>query len=93
MRIEENPEFTERYPSEYNCHIEVIKTNGQTEVASTSFPKGHGKNPLSDADVDAKFRRLAGPTITDQQCEQALELIWSLENLPNLRGIFDSLVV
>ncbi len=93
MRIDENPEFTERYPEQYNCRIEVIKSNGQTEVASTSYPKGHGKNPLSDAEVDAKFRRLACPTVTEQQCEQALELIWSLENLPNLRGIFDSLVV
>ncbi len=93
MQIEENAEFTARYPSEYNCRIEVIKRNSQTEVAATSFPKGHGKNPLSDADVDAKFRRLACPTITGQQCEQALELIWSLENLPNLEGIFDSLVV
>lgn len=93
MRIDENPEFTERYPEQYNCRIEVIKSNGQTEVASTSYPKGHGKNPLSDAEVDGKFKRLACPTITEQQCEQALELIWSLENLPNLRGIFDSLVV
>ena len=93
MRIEENPEFTERYPHQYNCRMEVIKQNGQTEVASTSYPKGHGKNPLSDAEVDAKFRRLACPTVTEQQCEQALELIWSLENLPNLKGIFDSLVV
>ena len=93
MRIDENPEFTERYPEQYNCRIEVIKSNGQTEVASTSYPKGHGKNPLSDAEVDAKFRRLACPTVTEQQCEQALELIWSLENLPNLRDIFDSLVV
>ena len=93
MRIEENPEFTERYPQQYNCHMEVIKKNGQTEAASTSYPKGHGQNPLSDAEVDAKFRRLACPTVTEQQCEQALELIWSLENLPNLRDIFDSLVV
>ncbi len=93
MRIDENPEFTERYPQQYNCRMEVIKNNGQTEVASTSYPKGHGENPLSDAEVDAKFKRLACPTVTEQQCEQALELIWSLENLPNLRDIFDSLVV
>ena len=93
MQIEENPEFTERYPAEYNCRIEVIKRNSQTEVATTSYPRGHGKNPLTDADVDAKFKRLACPTITEQQCEQALELIWSLENLPDLEGIFDSLVV
>ena len=93
MQIVEIAEFTERYPAEYNCRIEIIKRNSQTEVAATSFPKGHGRNPLSDADVDAKFRRLACPTITEQQCEQALELIWSLENLPNMEGIFDSLVV
>lgn len=93
MTIEEDPQFTERYPLEYNCRMEIKTRSGQIHVASTSFPKGHGSNPLDDAEVAAKFRRLATPTITEEQCDQTLELLWSLESLGDLDDIFDSLVV
>jgi 2-methylcitrate dehydratase len=93
MTIEESPEFTEKYPAEYNCRMEIKTRSGQRHVASTSFPKGHGNNPLNDAEVAAKFRRLAVPTITEQQCDQALELLWSLESLTDLDEVLDSLIV
>jgi 2-methylcitrate dehydratase len=93
MTIEEDSKFTEKYPAEYNCRIAIKTRSGQTHVASTSFPKGHGNNPLDDAEVAAKFRRLATPTITEHQCDQALDLLWSLESLGNLDEVLDSLVV
>jgi 2-methylcitrate dehydratase len=93
MIIEEIPDFTRRYPTEYNCRMEVTTRSGHSYVASTSYPKGHCNNPLDDSEVSAKFRRLATPTITEQQCEQALELLWSLEDQPDLDEIFDSLIV
>jgi len=93
MKIEENPSFTKKYPSQYNCRIDVTTKSGKTLTVETSYPKGHGNNPLNDAEVSAKFRNLASPTITDVQCDQALEVLWDLENLPSLDGVFDSLVV
>ena len=93
MKIEENPSFTEKYPSQYNCRIDVTTKSGKTLTAETSYPKGHGNNPLSDAEVSAKFRNLAASTITDGQCDQALEVLWDLENLQSLDDVFDSLVV
>jgi 2-methylcitrate dehydratase PrpD len=62
-------------------------------VAQTAYPKGHRHNPLSDADVEAKFRRLAGEVLTEQQCRTVLELLWSLERLPDLQALFDALVI
>ncbi|HEU0021182.1 MAG TPA: MmgE/PrpD family protein [Dehalococcoidia bacterium] len=93
MTIEENAEFTARYPSEYNCRIEVTTNSGDQKVAATSYPKGHRNNPLSDTEVSAKFRRLATPTLTSQQCDEALDLLWSLDNLTSLDDVFDALVV
>jgi hypothetical protein len=48
---------------------------------------------LSDADVEAKFRRLAGAVLTEQQCSTALELLWGVERLPHWQALFDTLVV
>lgn len=93
ITIEENPEFTQRYPSEYNCRMEITTNSGDTLVASTAYPKGHRKNPLDDEELNAKFRGLAYPTITDQQCDLVLELLWSAERLPNLDELWDALVV
>jgi 2-methylcitrate dehydratase len=93
MTIEENPDFTRRYSAEYNCRMEITTRSGQSYVAATSYPKGHRNNPLDDTEVSGKFRRLAAPTITEQQCDQALKLLWSLENQPDLDEIFDTLVV
>ena len=93
MTIDENPDFTAKYPAEYNCKIEVETLSGQTFSVQTSFPKGHKNNPLSDSEVNDKFKRLAIPAITNEQCDIALELLWDLENLETFDEVFDALVV
>ena len=93
MTIEEDPDFTYRFPEELNCRMEVTTTSGQRLTAETAYPKGHRHNPLQDAELATKFQRLADGVLTAQQCHAALEQLWSLEQAPNLRGLFDSLVV
>jgi 2-methylcitrate dehydratase len=93
MTIDEDKDFTQRFPQEGNCRMEVTTVSGQRLVAHTAYPKGHQRNPLSDADVEAKFRRLAEAVLAEQQCSTALELLWGVERLPDLQGLFDILVV
>ena len=93
MTIEEDPGFTAKYPAEYNCRIEVTTTAGEKLVAEGPYPKGHRNNALDDGEVSAKFRGLAVPTVTEQQCDEALGLVWSLEDLSGLDDVFDALVV
>lgn len=93
MSIDEDQDFTQCFPQQYNCRMEVTTVSGQRLVAHTAYPKGHRHNPLSDADVEAKFRRFAGEILTEQQCTTALELLWSVERLSTLQALFDVLVV
>ena len=93
MNAEEDPEFTRRYPDEINCRIEVTTTSGKQLSAHTAYPKGHPNNPMTDAEIDAKFRSLSADLLTAQQCDRALNLLWHLEDQPNLGELFDTLVV
>ena len=93
MTLTEGPGFTEKYPGQYNCRIEITTRAGDTFAAATAYPKGHRQNPLDDGEVSAKFCRLAMPTITAAQCRAALELLWKLESRPDLREVYDALVV
>ena len=93
MTMSEGPGFTESYPQQYNCRIEIVLKNGDARVAATSYPKGHKLNPLSDHEVGQKFCHLASAVLSDSQCEEALDLLWNVESLSELSGIFDVLVV
>jgi len=93
MSIEEDPEFTRRFPAEANCRMEVTTRDRRHLLAATPYPKGHRHNPLDDAEVEAKFRRFSAEVLTEQQRDRALKLLWSLEDLPNLEELFDSLTV
>jgi 2-methylcitrate dehydratase len=92
MTIEEDSEFTQRFPEELNCWMEVTSTAGQRFTAETAHPKGHQQNPLDDAELEAKFRHLAADILPEPQCHAALTQLWSLEKAPNLRQLFDSLL-
>src|SRR5262245_10353520 len=92
MTIEEDAEFTQAFPDELNCRMEIISRSGQHFTAETAYPKGHRQNPLSDAELEAKLRHLATGALPEPQCRAALAQLWSLEHAPNLRQLFDSLV-
>ena len=93
MNVEEDPEYTRRYPGEINCRIEVTTTSGEQLAVHTAYPKGHPSNPMTDAEIEAKFRSLSAELLTAQQCDRALNLLWHLEDQPGLGELFDTLVV
>ena len=93
MSLVEDPEFTAKYPGEYNSRITITDRSGGVHTAHTAYLKGHPKNPLNDAEVEAKFRGFSSGVLTAHQCGQALEAIWALDDLPDLEVLFDSLVI
>ena len=93
MTLTEGAGFTEKYPEQYNCRIEITTGAGETVAAATAYPKGHRQRPLSDGEVDAKFCGLASAVLSEEQCQAALSLLWNLENLPDLDELFQALVI
>ncbi len=93
MTIEERSAFTQKYPQEYNCHLEIIDKEGMAHASHTRHPRGNRLNPLTDAQVEEKFRTLAEGLLSDQQLERTAKIVWSLDGQPTLNDLFDSLIV
>jgi 2-methylcitrate dehydratase len=93
LKVVEEPEFSRRYPAESCTRIEVTTTDGRRMVAETSHPKGHYRNPLTDGEVEEKFRGLASGTLGAEECDQVLAEVWDLENAAKLDRLFESLVI
>jgi 2-methylcitrate dehydratase len=93
LKVVEEPEFTRRYPAESCTRIEVTTTDGRRVLAETSHPKGHYRNPLTDGEVEAKFRNLTSGALSAEGCDRVLAEVWDLENATTFDRLFESLVI
>jgi 2-methylcitrate dehydratase len=93
LRIVEEPEFTRRYPSESCTRLEVTTADGRRLTAETNHPKGHRRNPLTDRELEAKFRGLAAPALGVEGCDRVHSAVWQLDAAPTLDELFESLTL
>jgi 2-methylcitrate dehydratase len=91
MTLREKPEFTQLHPVKWPCVIEVTTKDGKKYSASVEYFKGHAKNPLSDAEVEHKFRELTAPHLAAGQADRILETAWKLDSLTDISQLIDLL--
>jgi 2-methylcitrate dehydratase len=84
-------EFVGRYPEAMPTRITVHTKSGRQYRAQVDYPLGHPKHPMSDAQVEEKFRRLAGPRLNRARADKVIDLVWKLDRLTDI-GAFARLV-
>jgi len=71
--------------------LEVQDKTGVVQSARVDFPPGHSRNPLTDAQVDEKFMRLAEPVL-GSQAGRALQALRTIESCASMRDVVPLLV-
>ena len=67
--VVESPELTAGYPAGIPNRVTVTLEDGSTFANEVAFPPGHDKNPLSDAQLRAKFDGLVVPALGAERAE------------------------
>jgi len=89
----EDKELSRMYPEAVANRITLTLSSGKTIVKQVNYHKGHPKNPMSDKDVEDKFRRLTAKRYSKTQADKVLKTIWSLDKTKNVSAILPSLTV
>jgi 2-methylcitrate dehydratase len=82
--IREDPAYTRLHPHEWPCRIELSLRGGEKRTAQARYFKGHAMRPLSDAEVELKFRELAEPLLGLRGADSVLATAWKLEQLADV---------
>jgi 2-methylcitrate dehydratase len=82
-KVQRDAELTRGYPEGIPNRIEVTLTSGETLSNQVTYPRGHARNPMTDAEVEEKFRRLAAPVLPLDGTDRCLATLWRLEELSN----------
>ncbi|MDI7258824.1 MAG: MmgE/PrpD family protein [Thermodesulfobacteriota bacterium] len=93
VTLEEDPRYTREFPKTFHCTVEVTSKSGQKWVQHRMNPKGHPANPMSDAEIEEKFLRLTAGMLTRKQAQNALDLLWRIEETGDVREVITALTV
>jgi 2-methylcitrate dehydratase len=81
VKVEASEEADRRMPEAMRCNLKLVTKSGATHTAVVDYHKGHYKNPMSDAEVEAKFRGLARNVLEPAQTDRLLEALWKIEDV------------
>ena len=71
------------HEKDYNMtDFEIVLKSGQRKSVRVDYHRGHWKNPMSDAELETKFRSLAGRQLAAKRIDALLEQLRHIEMLP-----------
>jgi 2-methylcitrate dehydratase PrpD len=73
--------------------LHISTTNGENHAVEVFYHKGHAKNRMSPAEVEAKFRACARGLLSEAQQTKVISLVRDLEKLPNIAELMNHLAL
>jgi 2-methylcitrate dehydratase len=80
IKVHRDPGLSARYPRGIPNRLTVTLANGKQLVKEVEFPRGHAGNPMTDAEVEGKFRRLVEPEYGQDRAGTILAGLWEMES-------------
>ena len=68
--------------------VTLTLKDGRSYTEMIPHATGTPENPLTDDQLDAKFRALAGEVMSRERVERALSRLWDMENMDDIRELF-----
>jgi 2-methylcitrate dehydratase PrpD len=78
-------------PGSYPAVVKLILRSGESREVEAVFPKGHPSNPMSPAEVEAKFRACARVRLPSARQDKVLGKARELEKLASVAELMNDL--
>lgn len=87
VTVEEIPQLTKMYPRCLPVTLDITLKSGKVLSKTLNLPKGHAGRPLSDCEIQQKFKNMAEGLLSVGRQEKILDEIWNLEKVKNIRSL------
>lgn len=86
--IVEADDLNAGYPEGIPNRLRVHLRSGKVYEKTVKYPRGHAGNPMSDDEVEYKFRTLAKGVISDAQQDKLLAEMWKLDSMKKVVSLW-----
>jgi 2-methylcitrate dehydratase len=84
VKVYQSEECQKEWPEAILNILEVRTKRGEKHSIRVFHHKGHPKNPMSDKEVEQKFRTLSRGVLAPVRVDEILDQIWNLERVKDL---------
>lgn len=81
IRVHRDADCNARYPGGIPNRLTMTLKDGRQLIKEVEFPRGHARNPMTDAEVEKKFRTMVEPKYGKARADEILGVCWKLEQL------------
>ncbi len=68
--------------------LRIVMKNGGVLYKEVLYSKGHWKNPMSNKEIEEKFRKLALRKLSEPKTNKAISMVWNLDKLKDIGLLF-----
>lgn len=84
----------DRTEREFNlCELEVVLKSGARKTVRVEYHRGHFKNPMTDAEMEEKFRLMAQKHLGADRIDNLLRLLWGIDTVPRVSDLIAATLV
>jgi 2-methylcitrate dehydratase len=87
VKVHLDDALTPRYPRGIPNRVVVTLADGTRLSEEVEFPRGHAGNPMTDAEVEAKFRALVEPRYGKTTADTVLERCRRFDEVTNVTNV------
>jgi 2-methylcitrate dehydratase len=80
-KVHRDAALSARYPKGIPNRVTVSLADGRKLTKEVEFPRGHARNPMTDEEVERKFRQLVEPRYGKDRTGRILRICWQLEKV------------
>ncbi len=81
-------EFERRYPEHYSCAVTVTMEDGIEYTSVIDDPKGDYRNPVTQDELEEKFRKLARRELDGAQVERIISFVRDIHEVDDIGALF-----
>jgi 2-methylcitrate dehydratase len=87
-------EEADRMEQEFNlCELEVVLRSGARKTFRVEYHRGHFKNPMTDAEMEEKFRLMAQKQLPADRVDNLLRMLQNVETTPQVGQLIAATLV
>jgi len=87
VEVVADPEIEKVFPALQRVKVRIDTVSGESFHKELDYPKGDPRNPLSEHEIETKFKALADGVITKKRQAEIIERVWNLEKETELTSL------
>jgi 2-methylcitrate dehydratase PrpD len=89
VEMKVDPSIDSLYPDKWACRVEIWTNDGSKYTQYLLHPKGEPENPMSQQEVESKFKKLVSDVIGERNAARIIDYIRGIENQSNITELIE----